>query len=91
MALLAATELEGKYRWTAIKHSDPRVSGEPDRTAFTRDEGFEVLYFVNKVADILGLTKKADGLKIEEMLKVAPSDLLSQVEVKEWVEANWVK
>lgn len=89
MALLTATDLDGKYTWTAIRPDDPRVSGEPDSMLLNRSEGYEVLYFVNKMADILGLTKKADGLRIEKMLKTVPGDVRSQADVREWIEKKW--
>lgn len=89
MALLTATDLDGKYSWTAIRHDNPKVSGEPDATLLNRNEGYEVLYFVNRMATTLGLTKKSDGLKIEKMLKTAPSELHSQEHVSDWIQKNW--
>jgi len=89
MPLLSKADLVGTYSWTAIKGDDPRVSGPPDSTLLNRHEGYEVLYFINKLAEIHNLAQKASGLKIEKMLKSVPSDQRSQEHVKAWIEANW--
>jgi hypothetical protein len=40
------------YIWTT-KYStdDPKVTGEPDKTLVSRKEGWEMLYFINKLAE----------------------------------------
>lgn len=89
MALLNKADLLRTYSWTAISGDDPRVSGPPDSTLLNRHEGYEVLYFINTMASVHGLTAKADGLKIERMLGAVPSNLRSRENVKIWIEQNW--
>lgn len=89
MALIAKSDLVGTYSWTAIPGDDPRVSGPPDSTLLSRREGYEVLYFINRPAEIHKLEQKSSGLKIERMLKLAPKELRSQAKVQAWIETNW--
>lgn len=91
MGLIAKSDLEGTYSWTALLGDDPKVSGPPDSTLLNRHEGYEVLYFINKIAEIHGFAQKTSGLKIERMLKSVPSNLRSQSNVKDWIEQNWSK
>jgi hypothetical protein len=89
MALLNKADLLRTYSWTAMSGDDPRVSGLPDSTLLNRHEGYEVLYFINTMASVHGLTAKADGLKIERMLAAVPPNLRSRENVKIWIEQNW--
>ena len=53
MALMTKSDLEyDDYSWTAYGDDDPEVTGEPDSTLFNRNEGYEVLYLINKMAEI---------------------------------------
>ncbi len=81
---------EHYYSWTTISGDDPRVTGEPDSTMFNRNEGYEVLYLINKLAEIWGLSSKYDGLIMERMIKNnLPSDIRSQENVKNWIQKEW--
>jgi hypothetical protein len=75
------------YKWSAYPSDDPRITGKPDSTLFNRNEGYEVLYLINKM-----VTTKAEGEKMEKMIrKYLPSDVRSQENVQEWIKANWNK
>jgi hypothetical protein len=91
MALLTKDELKyPDYSWSVYENDDPRISGEPDSTELNRKEGYEVLYFINKVAEIHGLLSKSTGFKIERMLREkVPADIRSQSSIKRWIEKNW--
>jgi hypothetical protein len=90
MSLLNGSDLKFNYSWTAIPPDNPKVTGEPDSTLFNRNEGYEMLYFINKFASIHDLKNKASGLKAEHLLKTKlPSDIRSQIHVKEWLVKNW--
>ena len=92
MALILKSDLQHQYSWTAIPGDDPRVSGEPDSTLLNRKEGYEILYFINKFAEINGFKQKASGLKVEKMIQQhVPKDIHSQKNIKEWLEKNWNK
>lgn len=79
------------YSWKASdRRDDPRVTGKPDSTLFSRHEGYEVLYLINAIAAEHRLASKADGHKLERMIRQhLPSDVRSQADVKRWLEQNW--
>lgn len=91
MAIITKSDLfYSDYSWTAIPGDSPRVSGEPDSTLLSRKEGYEVLYFINKLCDAFGLKQKASATKIEKMIRnEVPSDLHSQKNIKDWIDKNW--
>jgi len=82
------------YSWTAAKGDDPRVSGEPDSTLFSRKEGYEVLYMINKCLTKWGFTTNpiGGGQKIERLIRThLPSDLRGQKHVYDWLSTNYNK
>ncbi|MCQ8182648.1 hypothetical protein NP603_16120 [Methylomonas sp. SURF-1] len=90
MPLINKSELNYRYSWTAIPGDNPKVTGEPDSTRFSRNEGYEVLYLINKLAEIWDFKKLASAHKIEKMIKnELPSDIQTQKGVKDWIKANW--
>ncbi len=92
MALLSRTELKYQYSWTAVKGDDPKVSGEPDSTLLNRNEGYEMLYLINKFAEIQNFKNKESGYKVEKMIKTkVPSSIRSQKDIKDWIVQNWDK
>lgn len=91
MALISATQLYYKdYSWTAIHGDNPKVSGVPDNTLLNRREGYEILYFVNKFAEIHGFKNKESAIKTERMIREeVPHNIHSQRNIKEWIDTNW--
>lgn len=90
MPLLRRSDLQFQYSWTTIPGDDPRVSGPPDSTLFSRSEGYEVLYLINAFAEKHNFKEKASGLKAERLIKEnLPSDVRSQKKVVAWLEQNW--
>lgn len=90
MALITKDDLRFGYRWTAVQEDDPTVSGPTDSTLFNRNEGYEVLYLINKIAEIGELKQKESGLKIERMIKMKmPSNIVGQENVRRWIYDNW--
>jgi hypothetical protein len=90
MALITKSHLAYQYSWTAIKGDDPKISGPPDSTMFSRNEGYEVLYLINAIANEHGLKEISSAQKIEKMIKqYLPADIRSQAKVKQWIETNW--
>lgn len=78
------------YSWTTYGDDDPKVTGEPDSTLLNRSEGYEVLYFINKMAEIHSLSNVSSGNKMERMIREdVPSDIRSQANIKNWIENNW--
>ena len=91
MDLMSKSDLSYKdYSWTAYEDDDPRVSGEPDSTLLNRREGYEILYFINKMAFMHDLKTVALGQKIEKMIRDhVPSNIRSQDKIRVWIENNW--
>lgn len=90
MPLLQRSDLVNTYSWSVIPPDNPRITGEPDSTLFNRNEGYEVLYLINKLAERWNWKEKKSGLKLERLIRDhLPSDVRSQSNVKAWVEKNW--
>lgn len=91
MALISKSDLVYKdYSWTVYGDDNPKITGTPDSTLLNRKEGYEVLYFINKFADIHSLENKLSANKIEEMIKKrVPSSIRSQEGIRSWIENNW--
>ncbi|NRF65327.1 hypothetical protein [Vibrio coralliilyticus] len=78
------------YSWTAISGDDPKITGKPDSTLFSRKEGYEVLYMINKVLEHRGLSSVTSGQKAETLIKDSlPSTVRSQENVFNWLNKNW--
>lgn len=90
MALITKSDLHYKdYLWTTYTGDNPKVTGKPDSTLLNRKEGYEILYFINKFSEIHELKVKSSALKIENMIRnEVPSNLRSQLKIKEWIEIN---
>ena len=91
MSLIDKSDLKYKdYTWTTYSHDNPKISGKPDSTLLNRKEGYEILYFINKLSEIHNFKVKSSGIKIENMIRnQVPSNLHSQENVKRWIETNW--
>lgn len=78
------------YSWTALPGDNPKISGVPDSTLFNRNEGYEVLYLINKIMDSQSWVNVATGQKIEKMIRTGlPGDVRGQKNVVEWIIKNW--
>lgn len=90
MGLILKSDLQYKYSWTTIGDDDSKIKGEPDSSLFNRQEGFEVLYLINKFAEKNNFKQKESGLKTERLIKeYLPGNVRSQANVVSWLEANW--
>lgn len=78
------------YSWTVIPGDDPKVTGKPDSTLFSRKEGYEVLYMINKVLGHRNLTSVNSGQKAESLIKdELPGTTRGQEKVFNWLNDNW--
>lgn len=92
MSLLTKSDLKFTYSWTAIPPDDARITGFPDSTLLNRNEGYEVLALINRVAAASKWTDKAPALKVERMIKShLPGDIRSHANVWKWLIDNWQK
>lgn len=94
MGLLSKSDLqyEDEYSWTAIDNDNPKITGVPDSTLLNREEGYEVLAFINRFAVKHSFKQKISGLKVETMIHDhLPEDTRSHANVEKWLVANWKK
>jgi hypothetical protein len=92
MSLITKADLQYTYSWTAIPPDDSRVTGIPDSTLLNRNEGYEVLAFINRLATANKWTDKAPALKAERLIKTTlPGDTRSHTKVWKWLVDNWNK
>ncbi len=93
MSLINKSELKYKdYTWTIYSNDNPKIYGNPDSTLLNRKEGYEILYFINKLSEIHNFKVKSSAIKIENMIrKEVPTNLHSQENIKVWIETNWRK
>lgn len=76
--------------WTALNDDDPKITGEPDSSMLNRKEGYEILYFINKLCELFSLKQKSSATKIEKMIRMeVPTDIRSQIKIKNWIKDNW--
>jgi hypothetical protein len=82
------------YVWKAkLEHDNPNITGFPDNALLDRNEGYEVLYFINAVAKQSNWTAndKIGGNKIEKMLRVLPGSIRGRKNIYAWIVQNWNK
>ena len=90
MALLQRSDLAYQYKWTHEKQDNPHIVGFPDNKLLDRNEGYEVLPYINKFAEKYKLTTKALGRKVEIMIHDnLPGSIRGQAHIEQWLVANW--
>lgn len=92
MGLLVKSDLQYKdeYSWTTTGDDVPKITGIPDSTLLNREEGYEVLAFINRFAKKHSFRQKDSGLKVESMIHDhLPGDVRSHANVEKWLVENW--
>jgi len=78
------------YTWNNHVCNTPKTSGKLDDTRFNKQEGFEVVYLINKLAEQWDLSKIESGHKIEYIInEKLPASLKTQAEVATYIQMNW--
>ncbi len=78
------------YSWTVYGDDDPKVEGQTDIKLLNRKQGYEILNFINTMANIHNFKYVSSGQKIEKMIRDhLPIDIQSQMTIKDWIEKNW--
>jgi len=78
------------YNWSAGPGDNPNLTGTPDNDLFSRHEGYEMLYMINRLMEQLGLHEQEEGQRLERMLREElPGDVRSRERVRRWVMENW--
>ncbi len=91
MALIKKADLiYTDYSWTVLNSDNPKITGKPDSTLLNRKEGYEILYFINKFAEIHELKTKESAEKIEKKIRhEVPTAIHSQEKIETWIINNW--
>ena len=77
------------YRWSEYNPKDPRVNGKPDVTPFTREEGNEMVYLINKLMVLWDYRFANTGNKMEKLMHdKLPPEIVTQEDVQEWLKVN---
>jgi len=81
--------LYSDYKWSLYPHNDPRVNGKPDKTSFSKYEGNEVVYLINRLMILWDYRFANTGNKMEKLIHdKLPDDVLLQEDVQKWVKLN---
>lgn len=86
------SDLNFKYSWTVYGDDDPKIRGILDSTFLNRNEGYEVLYFINEFIETHtanNLTNLEFGEKVEKKIHKCPGKNRSQKNIKDWIIENW--
>jgi hypothetical protein len=79
------------YSWTTKYAGDESIAiGNPDIEVLDRNQGYEMLYFINCFMENCDFRRKIDALKAERLIKeYMPSYLISHAQIREWLKNNW--
>jgi len=77
------------YKWTAYVPDDPRTTGKPDDTPFSKNEGNEVVYLINRLMVLWDYRFSNTGNKMEKLIHdKMPADVNTQENVQQWLKLN---
>jgi hypothetical protein len=69
--------------------NDPRTNGRPDETPFTKGEGNEMVYLINKLMMLWDYRFSNTGNKMEKLIHdKMPVEVVTQEEVQQWLKTN---
>lgn len=90
MANFGKDSLKFNYSWTTTEGDSKKVTGYPDSVLLNRNEGYEILHFINKYMATRNLNNTISNfIVIEDSIKRnIPSNLRSQAHIKEWLNNN---
>lgn len=82
------------YKWTArADHDNPQIIAGSDAALLNREEGYEMLYFINSLAKSWNWqpsTNISSYQHLEKIIKTeVPSTTRSHSKIKAWIEANY--
>ena len=83
---------ENYYKWTAADDKDnPYYKWGADHSELNRTEGYEVLYFINQLANNRWVyVNLSTYQKIEKMIRYnVPSNIRTHKKIEDWIISNW--
>jgi len=82
------------YKWTAkADHDNPKFIGAQDAAMLNREEGYEMLYFINSLAltwewnDNLASYQNLESIIRQKV----PSHIRTHSGIKNWIEQNYTE
>ncbi|KAF2394718.1 MULTISPECIES: hypothetical protein [Pseudomonas] len=87
MSAITKSQLAYTYSWSADSGDNPHYIGKPDQDKVDRNEGYEVLRFLNSIC-----SEKAQALNAERLIKTKlPDTVHKRSEILKWLIDNWQK
>ncbi|MEB0226120.1 hypothetical protein [Pseudomonas sp. 10S4] len=87
MSAITKSQLAYKYTWSADSGDNRNYTGKLDRDEVDRDEGYEVLRFLNSIC-----ADKDQALNAERLIKTKlPGSVQKRAEILKWLIDNWQK
>jgi hypothetical protein len=79
-----------KYNWNISSGDNPNETDSPDNDVLNRNEGYEMLSFINYFMVEYSLENIATFHKIEKLInEYLPSQYRSRENIKKWLLDNW--
>lgn len=96
MSIIDRSDLKYDYIWDTEPAQKPRrttrTEGETESRLFRRDEGDEVLDFINKYSDKQGFETKEEALEVERLLRDEMKNKdMTRKEVRLWLQEHMNK
>lgn len=91
MANFKKGNLKLKYSWTAsVEDDNAKITGFPDSALLDRNEGYEVLPFLNRYMTVKNWSTESTLNKLEDSLRNdLPGTTRSHVNVRKWLDENF--
>lgn len=78
------------YQWGIYPVDSSKISGRLDQTKVNRLDGNEVLYLINKIAQMWDFQRIESYQKMERMIREkVPAHILLQTDIATWIQINW--
>lgn len=90
MANFGKDSLKYNYSWTTTEGDSKKVIGYPDNVLLNRNEGYEMLHFINKYMTSRNLNNTLSNFNIiENSIKTSvPTNLRSHAHIRQWLDNN---
>jgi len=90
MADFKRSDLKYGYSWTAAKENDnAKITGFPDSHLLGRNEGYEVLPYINRYMNSIGWKLESSFHKIEKAIRIDLSGTIrGHASIKKWLIDN---
>lgn len=90
MVFFDRNDLEYEYVWL-LRPADEAVINYrgPYYVSLDRENGYEVLHFINYLGKQYNFCDKRTCKKVERMLHFAPAYISSQDKMRQWILRNW--